>query len=136
MKKLFTFISLFLFIGFSNAQQASDYFPSQTGFGWKFKVTPLDSLNNPLTSLAVFSIDSFASIANYEGKLANIVPTKTGPLQTILFQPYLDSLFYHTEGTNGFEYFSTSSILDFLLELDSLGIDPNFSFVEFFTSLQ
>ncbi|MDZ7626337.1 MAG: hypothetical protein U5J96_18065 [Ignavibacteriaceae bacterium] len=34
-------------------------------------------------------MDSFESVANYEGKLANIVLTKDGPLQTILLQPYL-----------------------------------------------
>lgn len=136
MKKIFTFLNLFLFLGFSNAQQASEYFPTQTGFEWKFKVTPLDSLNNPIASSSIFRIDSFATVDNYEGKLANIVLTKSGPLQTILFQPYLDSLFYNTEGTNGFEYLSINNILEFLLELDSLGIDPNFSFVEFFASLQ
>jgi len=118
------------------AQQASDYFPSQTGFKWEFKAIPLDSASNPINSLTYFNIDSFATVENYEGKLANIVLTKSGSLQTIVLQPYLDSLFYHTDGTNGFEYFSISNILEWLLELDSLEIDPNFNFVEFFTSLQ
>jgi len=118
------------------SQQASDYFPSQTGFEWKLKAIPLDSASNPINSLAAFRIDSFASVANYEGKLANIVLTKSGSLQHILLQPYLDSLFYHTDGTNGFEYFSISSIEEFLLQLDTSGIAPNFNFVEFFTSLQ
>lgn len=136
MKKIFTLLFLILLIGHSNAQQASDYFPSQTGFEWKFKQTLLDSLNDPVPSSSLFRIDSFASVTNYEGKLANIVPTKTGPLQTIQFQPFLDSLFFNTEGTNGFEYFSISRIEEFLAQLDSMGIDPNFSFVGFFTSLQ
>jgi hypothetical protein len=136
MKKIFTVLCLLFLFGISNAQQASDYFPTQTGFKWEFKQTPLDSLNNPIPSLAVFRIDSFTSVANYEGKLANIVPTKTGPLLTIPFQPFLDSLVYNTEGTNGFEYFSISRIEDFLIQLDSIGIDPNFSFVGFFSSLQ
>ena len=136
MKKVITFFYLFVFLGLSNAQQASDYFPSQTGFEWKFKATPLDSVSNPINSLAYFRIDSFASVANYEGKLANIVPTKTGSLQTILFQPYLDSLFYATEGTNGFEYFSTKNIEPFLIALDASGVAPNFSFLSFFRSLQ
>ena len=83
MKKIITFFCLFIFLGLANAQQASDYFPSQTGFEWKFKAIPLDSVSNPINSLAYFRIDSFASVASYEGKLANIVPTKTGPLQTI-----------------------------------------------------
>lgn len=136
MKKLFTILLLFLFPVFANAQQAGDYFPADTGFEWKFKQTPLDSLNNPVPSMAVFRIDSFASVENYQGRLAKIVPTKTGPLVTIPFQPFLDSLFYNTEGTNGFEYFSISRIQDFLAQLDSMEIDPNFSFVDFFTSLQ
>jgi len=136
MKKIITVFFLFFLFGISNAQQASDYFPSQTGFKWEFKQTPLDSLNNPIPSLAVFRVDSFASVANYEGKLANIVPTKTGPLLTIPFQPFLDSLFYNTEGTNGFEYFSIRNIEAILQAIDSAGTLPNFNLVEFFTSLQ
>ena len=53
MKKLVTVLCLFVFVGILNAQQASDFFPAQTGFEWKFKQTPLDSLNNPVPSLAV-----------------------------------------------------------------------------------
>ncbi|MGD8306734.1 MAG: T9SS type A sorting domain-containing protein [Ignavibacteria bacterium] len=118
------------------SQQASDYFPSQIGFEWNFKSVPLDSVNNPINSLAYFRKDSFASVATYEGKLANIVLTKSGPLQTISLQPYLDSLYYHVDGTNGFEYYNISGIKDFLLQLDSSGIAPSFNFVDFFTSLQ
>jgi hypothetical protein len=136
MKKIITVFCLLFFIGAINAQQASDYFPSQTGFNWKFKAIPLDSVNNPINSLAYFRVDSFASTANYQGRLANIVLTKDGPLQTIVFQPYLDSLFYSTEGTNGFEYFSTKNIEPFLIALDASGVVSNFSFLNFFRSLQ
>ncbi len=136
MKKLITVFFLLLFIGAANAQQASEYFPTQTGFEWKFKQTPLDSASNPIPSLAFYRMDSYESVANYEGKLANIVLTKSGPLQTILLQPYLDSLFYNTEGTNGFEYFSTKNIEPFLISLDSAGVASNFSFLSFFRSLQ
>jgi hypothetical protein len=136
MRKIFTLFFVFVFLGLSNAQQASDYFPSTTGFEWKFKIVPLDSLNNPLPALAEFRIDSFATVENYEGKPANIVTTKTGPLQTIFLQPYEDSLFYYNEGSDGFEFFSISNIEEFLGELDSAGIDPNFNFVNFFKSLQ
>ena len=75
-----------------NAQQASDYFPAQTGFEWKFKATPLDSANNPIPEQTQYRIDSFATVTNYQGRMANIVNTKIGPLATIQFQPYLDSL--------------------------------------------
>ncbi|MFI5236941.1 MAG: T9SS type A sorting domain-containing protein [Ignavibacteriales bacterium] len=136
MKKLIVVFSCFAILGIANAQQANDYFPAQTGFGWNFKVTPLDSLNNPIPSASVFRVDSFASVTNFNGKLANIVPTKYGPLQTILVQPFTDSLFYSPEGTNGFEYFNISRIDEFLIQLDSLQLDPNFSFLDFFTSLQ
>jgi hypothetical protein len=136
MKKLITVLILLILAGTSGAQQASDYFPTQTGFEWKFKQTPLDSAQNPIPSLAVFRIDSFASVANYQGRMANIVPTKTGPLQTILLQPYLDSLFYSTEGTNGFEYFSIRNIEEFLIAIDTSGIISNLSVLELFLSFQ
>ena len=128
-----------LFITFSdsaNSQQASDYFPSQTGFMWNYSITPLDSLNNEIDSLKIYRIDSFAVVTNYEGKLADIVPTKRGPLQTIHVQPFLDSLFYSFSGSDGYEYFNISSVGEFLLSLDSLGLDTTFSFLSFFQSLQ
>jgi len=136
MKKTITALFFLSFVTISNAQQASDYFPDQTGFEWKFKQTPLDSANNPIPSLAQFRVDSFATVTNYQGRLANIVNTKDGPLNTILLQPYLDSLFYNTEGTDGYEYFSIRNIAGFLISLDSAGIAGNFSFLDFFTSLQ
>lgn len=136
MKKLVTVFCLIIFLGLTYGQQASDYFPLQTGFEWKFKVTPLDSVSNPVTSSSVFRIDSYASVGDYKGKLANIIETKTGPLQTIQQQPFLDSLFYNTSGTEGFEYLNTKNIEAFLITLDQTGTIPNFNFVNFFTSLQ
>jgi hypothetical protein len=136
MKKLVPLFYLTIFLGISNAQQASEYFPSATGFEWKYKVTPLDSVSNPVNSLVEFRIDSFASVANYEGQLSNIIETKSGPLQTIQQQQYSDSLFYYTNGTDGFEYLRTKNIEDFLIALDETGTISNFSFLDFFTSLQ
>jgi len=136
MKKIITTFFLLFFIGAGYGQQASEYFPTQTGFEWKFKQTPLDSAQIPITSLAYYRMDFFESVEDYEGRLANIVLTKTGPLLTIQQQPYLDSLFYNTEGTNGFEYFSINNIEPFLIGLDTSGLVSNFSFVDFFTSLQ
>jgi len=117
-------------------QQASNYFPSSTGYVWNYKVTPLDSLNNPLTQLEYFRKDSFALVQSYQGRTADIVLSKEGPLQTILLQPYLDSIFYSFEGTDGYEYFSVSGIESFLNQLDSLGLDSSFNFLNFFRSLQ
>ncbi len=136
MKIIYTVFLLFLLPMILFAQQASDYFPTQTGFEWKFKATPLDSANNPIPAQAQYRIDSFATVANYQGRVANIVNTKTGPLSTIQFQQYMDSLFYNTEGTDGYEYFSIRNIEGFLVSLDSMGIAPNFNFLDFFTSLQ
>lgn len=118
------------------SQQASDYFPQQPGFLWKYEVVPLDSANNPLTELTTFRIDSFNNTANYLGRTANINTSKSGPLQTIMFQPYTDSLFFSFEGNSGYEYLSFNNIEPFLVGLDSIGLDPNFSFVDFFNSLK
>lgn len=136
MKKLFTLFCFFVFPGLSIAQQASDYFPSQMGFEWNFKVTPLDSANNPVNSLSVFRIDSFATVANYEGHNADIVETKLGPLQSILQQPFTDSLLYYFDGTNGFEYLNLRNIEGFLATVDEEVTISNFSFVDFLHSLQ
>ncbi len=135
MKKLITLFCFFVIPVISYAQQASDYFPAP-GFEWKFKVTPLDSANNPVTSLSYFRIDSFATTASYFGKDAKIVVTKTSPLETIFSQPYTDSLFYNTEGVEGFVYLSSKNIEPFLTTLDQTGTIPNFSFIAFFVSLQ
>jgi hypothetical protein len=59
-----------------------------------------------------------------------------GSLQTIQQQQFSDSLFYYTGGTEGFEYLSTNNIEDLLAILDGTGTIPNFSFLDFFTSLQ
>lgn len=134
MKKLITLFCFFIVpvIGYA---QASIYFPLQTGFEWKFKVTPLDDANNPVTDQSYFRVDSFATNASYMGKDANIVVSKSGPLLNIQQQPYSDSLFYNTSGTEGFEYLNIKNIEPFLITLDQQAIVPNFSFVNFFNSL-
>lgn len=136
MRQIITAISILIFTCEVYSQQASDYFPDQPGFLWKYEVVPLDSANNPLTELTTFRIDSFNVTANYQGRSANINTYKNGPLQTILFQPYTDSLYFSFEGSNGYEYLSFNNIEAFLIGLDSLELDPNFSFVEFFNSLR
>jgi len=136
MKKKVALLFVLLFVGNVIAQQASNYFPSQTGFEWKYKAIPLDSASNPMNELAYYRMDKFESVADYHGKSANIVLTKSGPLQSITLQPYLDSLFYSTEGTTGYSYFSVGNIERFLNSLDSLGITTNFNFLNFFKSLQ
>ncbi|MBT8387308.1 MAG: hypothetical protein KJO12_07835, partial [Ignavibacteria bacterium] len=137
MKNLYKLILCLLLIsGFSLAQQASGYFPSQTGFTWKYHVTPLDSANNGIDPLAFYRADSFANVENSRGMLANIVLTKSGTINSLPAQPYDDSLFYHFEGSNAFEYSQVGNREFLLRTMDSLQIDPNFNFLEFFTSLE
>jgi hypothetical protein len=135
-----TFYNLILYLllicSFSFAQQASGYFPSQTGFTWQYLLTPLDSANNGINQLAFYRADSFANIADYKGMQANIVLSKKGSLTSLPSQPYDDSLFSHFEGMNAFEYSQTSNMEFLLRSLDSLSIDPNFSFLDFFISLE
>ncbi len=135
MKRL-SFIFLMIFSNIVFSQQANEFFPNQLGYVWNYKVTPLDSINNPIVQLEYFRKDSFGVVSNYKGRMANIVFSKEGGWQTINSQPYLDTNFYSFEGTIGFEYFSSSGIEPFLLQLDSLQLDPNFNFVTFFKSLQ
>ncbi|MGQ9799381.1 MAG: hypothetical protein ACUVRG_08815, partial [Ignavibacterium sp.] len=84
MKKIILSLCLMAFTVLSEIfpQQASDYFPSSIGYIWNYKITPLDSLNNPLTELEYFRKDSFALTQNYQGRNANIVLSKEGSLQT------------------------------------------------------
>ena len=115
------------------AQNASTYFPSQTGYKWNYESVPLDSINNPVNSQKFFSIDSFTVVAAYNGKSANVVLNKIGPESTINFQPYLDTLYYNFESSNGFEYFDPQLISELLGNIDSsLGIN----FLNIFNSLE
>jgi hypothetical protein len=127
-------ISINLNSGF--AQQASNYFPQQTGFMWNYELTPLDSINNPVDSLTFYRIDSYATTSNYQGKLANIVLTKEGPLEVINLLPYSDSLFYNFDGSDAYEYVQVGRLEIFLAALDSILADSSFSLLDMFLSLE
>jgi hypothetical protein len=99
-------------------------------------VTPLDSLNNDIDSVVFFRQDSFAVVTNYEGKLANLVVSKEGPAQTIHLQPYTDLSYLHFMDTDGYEYFAVGGLGEFLEFIDNLITFDNFTFVDFFTSLE
>ncbi|MFZ1520216.1 MAG: T9SS type A sorting domain-containing protein [Ignavibacteriaceae bacterium] len=115
------------------AQTASTYFPSQTGYKWNYESIPLDSLNNPVNSQKFFSIDSFAVVAPFNGKNANIVLTKTGTQNSINILPFLDSLYYNFDNSNGFEYFNPRLVSGLIGNIDTtLGI----SFLNIFKSLE
>ncbi len=112
------------------AQQAQTYFPNDSGYVWNFKVTPLDTSNNPIDSLAYLRRDSFAVKLNYQSKFANLVLSKTGTNSSIGSTPYTDSSFLHFESTNGWSYLKIMPELDSIPFLDSIGL------VGFIKSLQ
>ncbi|MCZ7608766.1 MAG: hypothetical protein M5U17_01240 [Ignavibacterium sp.] len=133
MKKLIYIIFLIGSLEFAFGQTASDYFPEQTGYKWNYELTPLDSLNNRVDSLTFYGIDSFFVESPFNGRDAKIVLNKTGALNTINHQPFIDSIFYSFSGSNGFEYFDPDLLAGLLSNLDStLGV----SFFSFFNSLK
>ena len=136
--KYFYFLLFTIVVHFNAgfAQQASDYFPQKTGFMWNYELTHLDSINNPIESLTFFRIDSFATTADYQGKLANIVLTKEGPSEAIHFLPYTDSLFYNFDGSEGYEYAQVGRLEIFLAVIDSILADSSFSFLDMFLSFE
>lgn len=130
----YTILILFSFFStISFGQFASDYFPAQTGYKWYLKSTPLDSLNNPIDSLTYYGIDSFAVISDFNGRAANTVLTKSGLLNTINLQPYLDTLYFSFEGTNGYEYFDPVFVSELIGRIDTV---LALNFVTFFKNLE
>jgi len=103
MKKILILLLLFMSVS-AFAQNASTYFPASTGYKWYFKNTPLDSLNNPMTNLATYRIDSFAVVQNYIGKLASIVQKKDFLTSFNQNTPFNDTAYYNFDGTNGWEF--------------------------------
>jgi len=135
MKKFIYIYLLFFSFGIIYAQQASDYFPQDCP-RWEYKITVLDSLSNEIDSLSYYRHDLVIDESIFEGKLAKILQTKSGPAETIYFQPYLDSIFLHFSGTDAHEYFKVGYVKILLSALDSVLNLPNFNFVEFFTSFE
>jgi hypothetical protein len=136
MKKLIYIYSLFLSLGINYAQQASDYFPEYPYARWEYKITVLDSLSNEIDSLSYYRHDKIIDETIFKGKLAKILQTKSGPAETIHFQPYLDSIFLHFSGTDAYEYFKLGYIKILLTALDSVLNLPDFNFVDFLTSFE
>ena len=136
MKKFIYIYLLFFSFGIIYAQQASDYFPEQPYARWEYKITVLDSLSNEIDSLSYYRHDKIIDETFFEGKLAKILQTKSGPAETIHFQPYLDSIFLHFSGTDAHEYFKLGYVKILLSALDSVLNLPNFNFVEFFNSFE
>lgn len=121
-KIFLTFFLALLSFGL-NAQNASTFFPSTTGYKWYYSNTPLDSLNNPISSLRTYQIDSFSAVTNYQGLPANRVMSKSGLLSIGQPTPYTDTLYYNFQGTNASSYLNFLGILDSLTILDSTLIE-------------
>ena len=122
MKKIFFLLAVFtLFSSALFSQNASTYFPSTTGYKWYFKDTPLDSNNNPINNLITYSIDSFASVQDYKGRLANFIRSKNSLINFNQNTPYSDTSFINFSGTDAWTYLSLNMIPDSIIVLQEPG---------------
>ncbi len=111
MKKYFIIIISMFIIGYNSfAQDASSFFPGNTGYSWDFKVIPLDSLNNEINSLSYYKTDSFTVSQSYKGKLANIIVSKLGDISGTTSLPFSDSTFISFDGNEAYSYFKPLNI--------------------------
>ena len=111
-KIIFFLIFVYFFVNDGLTQNASTYFPANTGYKWYYKNTPLDSNNFPQYNLSRYRIDSFAVVAPYLGYTASIVRIKDNLLSLIQNTPYNDTNFYNFQSTNGWKFLSASVFPD------------------------
>lgn len=123
MKQTLYIIAFVLYLSGSAYSQASLYFPAATGAKWYFKVTPTDTLNNPIDSLSTYRIDTFAVNTTYGGLDAKMVLSKSGLEQTVPLQPYIDTSYISLNNNDGKTYFGASTFLNLLGGIDTTGID-------------
>ncbi len=116
------------------SQQAADYFPEQLGHKWNYRISILDSVNNPIPELTFFQSDSSSSLDDYEGKLAYHILTKKGSPEVIQFLPYIDTNYVHLTGTDGYEYFDISEIETIIALIDSADLNDILPFLSLFES--
>ena len=105
-------IALIFTVNLAFSQNASTYFPANTGFKWYYKNTPLDSNNNPVPTLATYRIDSFAVTAPYKGLTANIVRSKDYMVTLNESTPYNDTSWHNFQGTNSYQYLTIALLPD------------------------
>jgi hypothetical protein len=120
MKHFFVFL-LILVSGLAFSQNANTFFPSNPGYKWYYKSTPLDSLNQPIENASTYRIDSFATNGTYQGLPASFVYNRTGLVNINQQGPIRDTSRYNFQGTNGFVYFSFGN-LDTIPEIGQLGL--------------
>ena len=137
MKTLQSFLIFLMLSSLTFSQGENFIFPPDTVYEYNYEATPLDSNNNPVVSEMFFRRDLFFDISDFEGKQAHLFKTKVAPTEDSLdIVPYTDTLYFHFDGTDGYQYFQVDPFLEFLKTLDSMDLDPNFNFVDFFTSLE
>jgi Secretion system C-terminal sorting domain len=119
--KNFTIILLLLVLSTClYPQDASLYFPSNTGFKWSYKNMPLDSVNKEIDSLTYYQVDSFTvANQNYKGKAADIIISKIGISNDIPYLPFFDTSYVAFEGSEAFSYFELFNIDSILNSLNS-----------------
>lgn len=129
MKKVLLIIFILIISAKAYPQNASTYFPSNTGYKWYYKNIPLDSNNNPVLSLSTYRVDSFAVVENYKGLLANVVRIKDGLLTPNQQTPYTDTNWFNFQTTNAWAYLSLTALAD-------TTIIPYPGFINFLRSLE
>ncbi|MCE1164235.1 MAG: T9SS type A sorting domain-containing protein [Bacteroidetes bacterium] len=112
MKNTIAFLIILLFASTVYSQNASTYFPANTGYKWYYKNTPLDSNNNPQQNLARYRVDTFAVVASYKGLTANVVRIKDNLSAVNQNTPYNDTNYYNFQTTNGWKYLSVAMLPD------------------------
>jgi len=100
MKKTLLFVIIFAaFISVTNAQNASEYFPTNDlGHVWNYKITTLDTLGEPIESSAYYEIDSLVSQDFFHEKNSYLLLSKSGTANSIQMLPYIDSSFVNFDG--------------------------------------
>jgi len=129
MKKFLTLLLIMSSV-ICYSQNASNYFPSSTGYKWYYKNTPLDSLNNPVPGTATYQVDSFAAVTNHQGLVASKILSKTGLSSINQISPYLDTNYFNFQSTNAWYYLNILSLIGSIPIIDSI------AFVNFLRSFE
>jgi len=112
-------VVLCFYLTISHAQNAQSWFPPNAGFHWYYATTPLDSMNQPQSDLAAYSIDSLVQTnLPYNGRTASLVLTRYGTAENAIY----DSGFVAFDNMDAWLYLNPMKKLMTTSWLDSLGI--------------
>ncbi len=114
MKRLFTILSLFIF-SVTFAQNAQDYFPSDLGYVWFYKVNQLDSNNVPVEESSFWIRDSLSDITVCTDCNEAIILDAYGSEDIINYVPYMDTSLVKFQGSIASVYVDLTSLIDTLL---------------------